>query len=161
MPGFFEKLNYETPTDPNNTGFMEVSGGMKMFEMFALHPEAVEMFQANMKAYADMRLDWTQIYNTKELFKGFHFDQEGRNTLFVDVGGGPGTDTNRLLKRHPDIPTGRIILQDLPAVVAAAEATVSDKVVCQPYDFFKEQPVIGKCLTAMPCTRMPQLEEGF
>lgn len=147
MPKFLRKLEYETPSDPNKTGFMEMSGGKKLWEMFAQHPGLVETFQANMEALTDMRFDWTQIYDTRELIRGFDFDKEGKNTLFVDVGGGNGTDINRLLKKHPDIPVGRMILQELPGVVAAAKAagTVSDKVVCQAYDFFEEQPVVGEC----------------
>lgn len=144
MPKFLEKLEYDEPIDPNNTGFMYFSGGVKLFEMFAQHPDMIEMFQANMEAFADMRLDWTQIYDTRELFEGFEVDEKGSNVLFVDIGGGKGIDINRLLKRHPDVPTGRIFLQDLPQVIAAAKATVSEKVVCQPHDFFKEQPVIGE-----------------
>lgn len=143
MPKFLEKLEYNEPTDPNSTGFMDFSGGVKLFEMFALHPDMVEIFQANMEAYASMRLDWTQIYDTRQLFNGFEVE-ERNSFLFVDIGGGKGIDINRLLKRHPDVPSGRIILQDLPQVVAVAKATVSEKVVCQPHDFFKEQPIIGE-----------------
>lgn len=146
MPNFLRKLEYETPNDPNKTGFMEMSGGKKLWEMFAQHPGLVETFQANMEAITDMRFDWTQIYDTRELLRGFDFDEEGNNTLLVDVGGGKGTDVNRLLKKHPEIAAGRIILQELAGVVDAAKAagTVSDKVVCQTHDFFEEQPVVGE-----------------
>lgn len=165
MPNFLRKLEYETPSDPNKTGFMEMSGGKKLWEMFAQHPGLVETFQANMEALTDMRFDWTQIYDTRELLRGFDFDKERKNTLFVDVGGGKGTDINRLLKKHPDIPAGCIILQEQPGVVAAVKAvgTVSDKVVCQSYDFFEEQPVMGECSlsilgkASMDCWEMPRL----
>lgn len=144
-PTFLRKMNYETPTDPNNTGFMAFTGGKKLFEMCALYPWMVEMFQAHMEAYADMRLDWTQIYDTEQLLVGFDFDKEAKNILFVDIGGGKGIDVNRLLKKHPDIPMRRIVLQELPEVMAIASATASEKVICQPYDFFKEQPITGEC----------------
>lgn len=144
VPKFLQKLQYETPLDPNLTGYMELTGGVKLFEMFARDPQAVEQFAGTMAAFADIKLDWTQIYDTEQLLKGFDFDEEGINILFVDIGGGTGIDINRLLNRHPHINFGRIILQDLPQVVADAKTTVSEKAICQEYDFFKEQPVIGE-----------------
>ena len=40
--------------------------------------------------------------------------------LLVDVGGGTGTDALEFRRRYPSIP-GRVILQELPGVIASAK----------------------------------------
>lgn len=63
------------------------------------------------------------------------------SVLLVDIGGGQGQDLLAFRSAFPDLP-GRLILQDLPHVIADAE--IPDGVIeSQGYDFFTEQPVKG------------------
>ena len=60
--------------------------------------------------------------------------------LLVDVGGGVGHQCIALKTRLPHV-LGRIILQDLPEVVA--QAIPMEGVEPMAYDFWKPQPVKG------------------
>lgn len=64
------------------------------------------------------------------------------DVVFVDVGGGNGSQCAVLKKSLPEL-KGRIVLQDKPYVLEKAlEVEGMEKM---PYDFFTEQPVKGKC----------------
>jgi hypothetical protein len=64
--------------------------------------------------------------------------------LLVDIGGGLGHDLAEFRRKHPHAP-GRLILQDVPAVIeqtgvaAGLDSTIEPMV----YDFHTEQPVVG------------------
>ncbi|KAJ5157192.1 uncharacterized protein N7482_008292 [Penicillium canariense] len=59
--------------------------------------------------------------------------------LLVDIGGGQGEDLKRLRHQFPDL-RGRLILQDLPTVIAGATDLPAD-IEAQSHDFFQPQPV--------------------
>lgn len=65
--------------------------------------------------------------------------------VFVDIGGGTGQQCIALKDRFPGLP-GKVILQDLPLVVAAA--VIPEGVEAMAYDFFTLQPVKGEFLCA-------------
>ena len=64
--------------------------------------------------------------------------------IFVDIGGGIGHQCLAFKSRYPDSP-GRVILQDLPAVIA--QAIPIQGVEAMAHDFMVEQPVKGKLST--------------
>jgi demethylsterigmatocystin 6-O-methyltransferase len=68
-------------------------------------------------------------------------DWPDEKAVFVDVGGGTGRQCVALREKFPDL-KGRVVLQDLPAVVAGVG--MLDGVEVIGYDFFTEQPVKGK-----------------
>lgn len=111
-----------------------------MFERCRANPEYQASFTGFMRGLTAYKLDWTQIYDTKILMRDF--DPNGEAPLFVDVGGAHGVDVERLLRRYPDLPSGKLVLQDTSEVLALAK--VSDKVTVLPHDFFTPQPVKGK-----------------
>jgi hypothetical protein len=63
--------------------------------------------------------------------------------VFVDVGGGTGQQCVAVRRKWPGLP-GRVVLQDLPAVVAEAEVPEGYGIEVMAYDFFTPQPVKGK-----------------
>jgi hypothetical protein len=63
------------------------------------------------------------------------------DVAFVDVGGGNGQESEKLIKRVPDI-VGKVIHQDLPGVLERAPST--EGVQKMAYDYFTEQPVKGE-----------------
>lgn len=71
--------------------------------------------------------------------------------LLVDIGGGQGEDLVKfharlaaLQKDSGALKPGRLILQDLPTVVAGArKKNLPSDIEVQEYDFFKEQPIRG------------------
>jgi hypothetical protein len=60
----------------------------------------------------------------------------------VDVGGNTGIDISRVLEKHPELPKGSLVLQDLPEVIVNAH--VDEKVTTMAHDFFLPQPVKGE-----------------
>jgi hypothetical protein len=73
-------------------------------------------------------------------------DASADDIVFVDVGGGNGSQCAALKKEYPHL-QGRIILQDRPAVLESAlEVSGMEKM---PYDFLTEQPVKSKTSFAL------------
>ena len=63
-----------------------------------------------------LRKSWIDVYTPDDLLR------EAKATdapILVDIGGCTGTDVMELRRRYPDVP-GRVILQDLPAVIDSA-----------------------------------------
>ena len=67
-------------------------------------------------------------------------DLNPETPIFVDIGGGIGHQCLELKKRLPDVP-GRVVLQDLPPVIA--QALPCDGVENTVHDFRTEQPIKG------------------
>ncbi|KAI5920248.1 S-adenosyl-L-methionine-dependent methyltransferase [Camillea tinctor] len=140
LPRFLERTSYEEPLDPTDTNYMDLTP--ERYTMYArcqadtAHQASFVGFMEGLNAY---KRNWTEVYDTGELLDGFDID--GPSALFVDIGGGHGLDVTRLLDKHPDIPPGKIILQDTPDVIEMVKA--SDKINAVAYDFFTPQPVQG------------------
>ena len=92
---------------------------------------------------------YAQRSSMKNCFTFLPIDEETKGWLvekpvFVDVGGGTGQQCAAIKEKFPELP-GKVILQDLPAVVA--EAKLPEGIEAQAYAFFTEQPVKGKSCT--------------
>ncbi|KAI0478062.1 putative O-methyltransferase [Xylaria cf. heliscus] len=140
LPGFLSRTGYAEPLDPKNTNYMELTPDrIGMFERCRGNPEYQESFIGFMRGLAVYKLDWTEIYDTKILMRDFNASEEA--ALLVDMGGAHAVDIERLLRRYPDIPSGKLILQDTPDVIAMAK--VSEQIQLIAHDFFTPQPIIG------------------
>lgn len=82
---------------------------------------------------------WTKVYDTSKLVEGANLDNA---PLVVDVGGNTGIDISHVLARHPELPAGSLVLQDLPEIIAKAK--VDKKITATAHDFFLPQPVKGE-----------------
>ena len=67
---------------------------------------------------------------------------DGTTPFVVDVGGHTGIDISHVHTKHPDLPAGSLILQDLPEVIAKVK--VDSKIIAQSHDFFLPQPAKSK-----------------
>ena len=71
--------------------------------------------------------------------------KSGDDAVFiVDIGGSIGHDLAEFAKKHPNSP-GRLVLQDLPVVLGQI-ASLDEKIERMAYDFYTEQPLLGKRL---------------
>ena len=92
-----------------------------------------------MSALAKAKKNWTDVYDTAKLLDGADLET---SPLFVDIGAAHGIDTKRVLEKHPDLPTGSLVVQDLPDVMQLA-TNLPPQIKKMPYDFFTPQPVKG------------------
>lgn len=61
----------------------------------------------------------------------------------VDIGGNHGHDLKLFRQAYPEL-TGRLILEDLPAVISKHTGPI-EGIEVVPYDFFTPQPIHGRC----------------
>lgn len=140
-PRLLAENHYQNPTDPLNTGMQLAfnAPGKGPYEIFGSMPEnakAIGVLLSAMGIRKSQRIE--AVYPILErLVAGF--DRTLQDVLFIDVGAGNGHMAAGLRSAMPELP-GRIIVQDLPGMIAGAPATPAG-VEMQAYDFFTEQPV--------------------
>ncbi|KAI0885192.1 S-adenosyl-L-methionine-dependent methyltransferase [Annulohypoxylon maeteangense] len=140
MPSFLRKTGYKNPIDDKNGVIQHVKGpDTSFFEYIIADPVRTEEFTHSMECHSKgSMVAWPDVYPTNTLIKGA---KPGR-ALVVDIGGSKGHDLEKFRLRHPDIPEGSLILQDLPGVLR--DVHISNKIISKcPYDFFTPQPVKG------------------
>lgn len=76
----------------------------------------------------------------ERLVKGAKSEDDA--VFVVDIGGSIGHDLADFAKKHPNTP-GRLVLQDLPVVLGQIES-LDDTIERMAYDFYTEQPLLGK-----------------
>lgn len=106
------------------------------------HQSVLAQFNNHMSAYRQGRPSWMDpdFYPVQDLLhQGARTDEHA--VLLVDVGGGLGHDIEEFHRKHPAAP-GRLVLQDLPAVLGQIEC-VDDAITTMAHDFFTEQPIKG------------------
>ncbi|KAI0972401.1 O-methyltransferase-domain-containing protein [Xylaria arbuscula] len=87
--------------------------------------------------HARGNIPWPEVYDTNKLITGARLDRP----LVVDVGGSKGHDLEKFHQKHPDIPQGTLVLQDLPEVLNSL--TVDPAISICPHDSFASQPIKG------------------
>ncbi|KAF3042448.1 hypothetical protein E8E12_009556 [Didymella heteroderae] len=140
---FLRKYNYQDPLDKTKLdNYADMTGGMDFFATCAKDPERLgSSFIGLMTALRNHKMPWTEVYDTAELVSGANL--ENGTPLFVDIGGAHGLDTERLLARHPDLPSNVLVVQDTPEVVAMTPEELDPRVRKMAYDFFTPQPLVG------------------
>jgi len=142
FPAFLAKTNYRKPLDDNNSCYIDAYPEKKNFwGRCESSPHLQESFSGFMTLWARQKRPWPEFYDTKALLEGA--DLSDGSAFVVDVGGHHGIDLLRVVDKHPDLPTGSLVLEDLPETVAAATLT-TDKIKAIGYNFFEEQPVKGQ-----------------
>lgn len=152
-PKYFREMHHRTGTEPHD-GLMQYAHGTKLpfFLYVATMPSTMRDFNTYMGNTMGNRPYWQDWYPVQEsLLDGFRPD----TVLLVDVGGGKGHDLESFHTRYPNS-RGRLILQDLPHNVEAAQAVQASSsskptFECHPHDFFTPQPIKGNPLTLEIC----------
>ncbi|OOF90203.1 hypothetical protein ASPCADRAFT_59926 [Aspergillus carbonarius ITEM 5010] len=142
IPKFLRQTKYRNPTDIHHIPFqLGAHTACTFFEALADNPVLSAQFNNHMSIYHKGRTSWMDpgFYPVDQLQGDSPIGED--DVLLVDVGGGKGHDLNEFRTKWPTMP-GRLILQDLPAVLA--EATDLHPVIeCMAHDFFTEQPIKG------------------
>lgn len=141
MPTYLAKTSYKEPTDINVNNYSETDkDGLNFFGRLQKSPAYFEAFTGHMEAWTAWKTPLTEVYDTTTLLEGAKLDDG--SPFMVDVGGNTGIDISRVLKMHPELPKGSLVLQDLPEVIVNAH--VDEKVTTMAHDFFLPQPVKGE-----------------
>jgi hypothetical protein len=141
LPYFLASNKFKNPTDisTGNWQYGKESGN-NFFQDMPLKPDMARDFHAAMQCHSKYNLTpWPEVYPTDTVLDAAK-EKEG-SKLVVDVGGSKGHDLEKFLARHPGIPAGSLVLQDLPDVVKDVKLDAAISV--EAYDFFQEQPVKG------------------
>lgn len=65
--------------------------------------------------------------------------------MLVDIGGHHGIDINLFLDKHPDVPAGSLVIQDLEGVISTVKLA-TNKIKLMAHSFFDAQPIHGNIL---------------
>ncbi|CZS78221.1 unnamed protein product [Fusarium graminearum] len=138
FPDHFKQANYQHPGLPDGPYQYAHNSSLPFFDWLVANPPYVNWFGSFMSVYRAGNPDWWEFYPVEERLAA-GFDKSKSDVLVVDVGGGRGHD---LLSFSNGIKSpGRLILQDLPEVIADVTETTAFE--SQAYDFFTPQPVHG------------------
>ncbi|KAL7923745.1 S-adenosyl-L-methionine-dependent methyltransferase [Trichoderma austrokoningii] len=141
FPEFLAKTDYRMPSDDTNSCYINTyPEKMDYFGRCKANPSLQQSFSSFLAIWSQHRRPWPQFYDTQALIEGS--DLSNGSALVVDIGGHHGADLYHLLEKHPDIPAGSLVLQDLPKVIASANLT-TDKIKAMGHNFFEPQPVKG------------------
>ncbi|GAB1212356.1 hypothetical protein ATERTT37_001494 [Aspergillus terreus] len=135
LPETLARTHYANPTDATKVALQDafdIDGDVWAF--FKAFPKYGAMFDWHMQMQRAALTDWARIA-TMMKERGAARDDE---VVFVDIGGGNGHECLRLQAAYPEL-TGKLVLQDLPEVIARApEIPGVENMAC---DIFKPQPV--------------------
>ncbi|KAJ5861071.1 uncharacterized protein N7529_008381 [Penicillium soppii] len=141
-PEFLAKTNFRKPRDDKASCYIDTFPEKKsFFERCSANPVHQESFSSFMDVWAKGKRAWPQFYDTQALLDGA--DLSNGNPFVVDVGGHHGIDLMRVAEKHPDLPAGSLVLEDLPEVVGPVKLT-TDKIRTVAHDLFEEgaeQPI--------------------
>ena len=134
---FLKERNYTDITSNTDTVFQKAfNTSLPAFEWMAQQPE---LAKALGQAMAIQRKEsWVDSYPVEEEVSSFTVTSD--NALLVDVGGGFGQQAIAFKNRFPNL-QGRIIVEDIPATLAAAKPV--EGIEFLGHDFFTPQPIKG------------------
>lgn len=143
LPAQLKRTNYQNPSNGTDCGFqLGFNTPLHFFEFLKQRPEAAAQFNNHMSAYHQGRPSWMDVgfYDVPGLI---NVDIGEQDALLVDMGGSVGHDLSEFRRKWPQA-SGRLVLQDLPEVVAQAKTmSLHPSIELMEHDFFTEQPVKG------------------
>jgi hypothetical protein len=136
LPEYFAEKGYKNPSDASNGPCQYAYQTQDhYFDWYAKRPELQRVFNAVMSQGRMGRgMQWFDFYPVEEKLRV----KSPSDTVLVDIGGGLGHDLINLKNRFPNL-EGKLILEDLPHVLAAIEDLPSE-IQTTSHDFLKPQP---------------------
>ncbi|KAF2727216.1 O-methyltransferase [Polyplosphaeria fusca] len=142
LPEFMSNTKYANPTDKNNSPFNFAHKTSQHYFEWLAQPENADQLQA-MKDHMEFKTlgkKWFQSVDIPVIFNNLSSEKDA--TLMIDIGGSAGHDIIDFQKTFPELP-GRLILQELPSVIASLPSIFPTQVEKVPHDMFTSQPVKG------------------
>jgi hypothetical protein len=139
LPGFAALHRALTEGDGRSNAFkLGQNSSEDFYTWMDTHPVQKHAFHNFMKEQFASLPTWLDVV---PFAAEFAQDLQPDDVVFVDVGGGNGSQCAALKKSLPDL-KGRVVLQDQSYVLETAlEVEGMEKM---PYDFFTEQPIKGR-----------------
>ena len=138
IPSFLRDTSYQNPSDSLHTCFQRGHNtDLHAFKWAASHPESFKNFNLWMTASRMGKQSWLDEFNFEQEVASNSTPEE---VIFVDVGGGIGTQCSNLRTHFPHL-MGRVILQDLATPIK--QALPVEGMETMVHDFWTEQPVKG------------------
>ncbi|KAL4902301.1 hypothetical protein BDW74DRAFT_62771 [Aspergillus multicolor] len=142
LPSYLAKTAYKEPTDAIENNYSDTDPEhLNFFGRLQKTPSHYEAFTGHMEAWTAWKTPWTKVYDTARLLEGAKLDNGA--PFVVDLGGNTGIDIGHVLAKHPELPKGSLVLQDLPEIIEVAKGQVDSRVTAMVHDFFTPQPVRG------------------
>ncbi|KAK5175023.1 uncharacterized protein LTR77_000159 [Saxophila tyrrhenica] len=144
FPAYARKIGYREPNEAVGAYQYAMPTEESFFAYQASHPPLLQQFNRHMGGYRQGRPSWMDsgFFPVQDrLVKGAQTGKD--DVLLVDVGGSLGHDIDEFARKYPDSP-GRLVLEDLPAVVEQIKpGQIDARVEPVSCDFFAENPVKG------------------
>ncbi|OJJ47322.1 hypothetical protein ASPZODRAFT_65601 [Penicilliopsis zonata CBS 506.65] len=137
LPEYLREHGYADPKEYSRSPMQWVVGESQ-FEWLAQRKDHQTLFNSYMSSRREGKPNWFDIYPVERLTECANPHPEA--VFLIDIGGNHGHDLQKLTHCRPDLP-GRLILQDLPKVIALAPQL--DGVEGMGYSFLDPQPVKG------------------
>jgi hypothetical protein len=138
LPSYLASLDYKNPEQSDNT-LSHYATGTDFFAYLRNDPIRLARFNSAMKG-ANLL---TASPVPSSLLEPDPTLSEENAVAMVDVGGGVGQVTEKVMEANPQLQGRCFILQDLGPIVEQARAK-DPKYQIMEYDFFTPQPVRGK-----------------
>ncbi|KAJ5758010.1 uncharacterized protein N7511_006704 [Penicillium nucicola] len=134
LPEYFHSNGWQSPKNGLDGPFQFAhSTSAHYFDFLNSNPYYGQAFNTVMSmSFRRTGKDWFEFFPVANLRA-----EKASDPFIVDIGGGQGEDLKKFQAHFRDLP-GRLILQDLPDVVAGVDLP---GVEVMAHDFFKEQPV--------------------
>ena len=146
LPAFMAETGYKNPFDPAGGPFQHAHGTREpFFAWLAGHPEYMTAFNQYMGGYRAGKASWLDaggVFPAEQMLRLDETAERENRAVIVDVGGGMGQDLLELRMKHPEV-KGRMVLQDLPAVIEQIK-DLPEEIEATAHDFFETQPVKGR-----------------
>ncbi|KAL5041353.1 hypothetical protein BDW71DRAFT_212212 [Aspergillus fruticulosus] len=152
LPSYFAQHAYTMPANYDASPMCWATG-QSQFEWLAERPAQQARFNGLMRSRREGQARWFNVYPVEKLLRSFKGassgegdEDEDANAFMVDIGGNEGHDLLWFRERYASF-KGRLILQDLPAVVAGKDVQLEGMGIdVMGYNFFEEQPVKGAAI---------------
>jgi len=144
LPEYMKDTTYRNPSDPAGGPFQFAHDTKDPFFPWLMgHEKYMTSFNQYMGGYRVGKPTWLDpgLYPIDSTLTLDTQGEAEKGVLIVDVGGGMGQDLQELKTKQPGV-RGRMVLQDLPAVIDQIK-DLDAGIERTPHDFFTTQPVAG------------------
>ncbi|KAL8669258.1 MAG: hypothetical protein Q9168_006142 [Polycauliona sp. 1 TL-2023] len=146
LPEYMHSKGYQNPTQSTDTAFVYANGS-EFWDHLNQTPAHSHIFNDFMSTRRQGRATWYETYPVGPELSSSLSDTDNEiqgeaKVLLVDVGGNRGHDLIEVKAKYPEL-VGRMIVQDLPHVIAHATFHQDDRMTIEamPHDFFQPQPI--------------------